>query len=115
MEFWLLTSKNGYNTDGTPTKRHKYDGKDTFCNGLKNDGLVYEHKIFKSNASQYNKLKSGKQICKLCTREEYNNKIMAGPGASPNEDSNVPLAIQAQSDIISSRIDKAEFDTVSGG
>ncbi len=40
---------------------------------------------------------------------------MAGPGASPNEDSNVPLATQAQSDIEQSRIDKAEFDTLSGG
>ena len=44
---------------------------------------------------------------------------MAGPGASPKEGCNrnptITFATQAQSDIEQSRIDKAEFDPLSGG
>ena len=109
MEIWLATKPKG------KSQHHKYDGKDTFCKGFGNDGLGYTPTIYKASVTKYNHLKASNKICTPCQRKEYNNKIMAGPGASPNEDSNVSLAIQAQSDIEQSRIDKAEFDTLSGG
>ena len=109
MEIWLATKPKG------KSQHHKYDGNDTFCKGFGNDGLGYTPEIYKASLTKYNHLKASNKICALCQRKEYINKIMAGPGASPNEDSNVPLAIQAQSDIEQSRIDKAEFDTLSGG
>ena len=109
MEIWLATKPKG------KSQHHKYDGNDTFCKGFGNDGLGYTPEIYKASLTKYNHLKARNKICALCQRKEYTNKIMAGPGASPNEDSNVPFATQVQSDIEQSRIDKAEFDTLSGG
>ena len=113
MKIWLATKPKG------KSQHHKYDGKDAFCKGFGNDGLGYIPTIYKASLTKYNHLKASNKICALCQRKEYNNKIMAGPDASPNEgcDNNltVTFATQVQSDIEQSRIDKAEFDTLSGG
>ena len=113
MEIWLATKPKG------KSQHHKYDGQDTFCKGFGNDGLGYTPEIYKASLTKYNYLKASNKICALCQRKEYINKIMAGPGASPKEGCNrnptITFATQAQSDIKQSRIDKAEFDTLSGG
>ena len=113
MKIWLATKPKG------KSQHHKYDGNDTFCKGFRNDGLGYTPTIYKASLTKYNHLKASNKICALCQRKEYNNKIMAGPDASPNEGCNnnltVTFATQVQSDIEQSRIDKAEFDTLSGG
>ena len=127
MKFFLLTSKSGYNADGEPTKYHKYDGKDTFCSGFKNDGLGYEYKIIEYYVVQYNKLLRKNRICKLCLRSQYKNKKMAGsysvthiaspknkrPALKDNSSQSVISKIDTlkQSD----RKEKSDFDTLYGG
>ena len=104
MDIVLLTSKTGINVNNKKSKYHKYDGKDTFCNSLKNDGLKYEHIIHRVSPKKYNYLQQNNEICKNCDMKKHFNKIM-------REGKN-HIIKKPQSDIMIARMDKAEFDVM---
>ena len=121
MDIILLTSKSGLNVNNKKSKYHKYDGKDTFCNSLKNDGLKYEHIIHRVSPKEYNYLKQSGEICKNCDMKKHSSKIMIGAvnsSASPKSNSYYILwkrllsTIKPQSDIDGDRIEKANFDAM---
>ena len=123
MNIILLTSKSGINVNNKKSKYHKYDGKDTFCNSLKNDGLKYKHIIHRVGLKEYNYLKQNGEICKNCDMKKHSHKIMAeNINRNTNTKSNRSLVIvpkgksyavkKSQPDIITSRIDKASFDAM---
>ena len=113
MDIILLTSKSGINVNNKKSKYHKYDGKDTFCNSLKNDGLKYEHIIHRVSPKKYNYLQQNNEICKNCDMKKHSNKIMANNRALIVVPKGKSHTIKnPQSDIMISRMDKARFDAM---
>ena len=92
MKYILVTSKTGKNYNKKITKYHKFDGKDTFCNGFKNNGLKYEKMYIPATKLQMNNLEKKGLMCKNCLDPKNNNKLMAestiekaSPIAKPKE------------------------------
>ena len=119
MKIKLLTSVKGKTYKNKPTKYHIFHDGDTYCRMLSTGGLKYKTITEEVSQKYYELLDANEEICRMCSdknkRYDYQEKTCRQHDLAFTKMMGERHKTLLEEEKQLSRIDKAEFDTLSGG